>query len=151
MDELDEAIVAVLQADARATNRDLATRVGVSPSTSLERVRSLRQRGIITGYRAEVDLAALGRPVEAMISARLRPQSRAVMYGFRDFVLSLPETISVFVVTGREDILIHVATRDTRDLQNFVLDRLTRRREIADLVTSVIFDHARKPVIEPMR
>src|SRR4051794_1570709 len=61
VDELDSAIVALLQADARQTNRELARRLGVAPSTCLQRVRGLQARGVIRGFRAEVDLLALGR------------------------------------------------------------------------------------------
>ncbi|MGH3601480.1 MAG: Lrp/AsnC family transcriptional regulator, partial [Pseudonocardiaceae bacterium] len=61
MDELDSAIIGHLQSDARQTNRELARRLGVAPSTALERVRLLRRRGVIRGYRAEIRLAALNR------------------------------------------------------------------------------------------
>src|ERR1041384_2891198 len=61
VDELDAAIIRHLQADARQTNRELARAVGIAPSTCLERVRSLRDRGVITGYHAEVGLPALNR------------------------------------------------------------------------------------------
>src|SRR3954469_3574548 len=90
MDELDSAIVAALQADGRRSNRDLAAALGVSPSTTLERVRSLRERGVLAGVHYVVDPAQLGRPVQAMITVRLRPQSRAVVLGFRNFAVQLP-------------------------------------------------------------
>jgi DNA-binding Lrp family transcriptional regulator len=121
VDELDSALVAALQADGRRTNRELAAALGVAPSTSLERMRALRLRGVLTGVHAAVDLAAIGRPVQAMITVRLRPQSRAVVQGFRDFVARLPETLQVFVTTGTEDVLVHVAVPSTEALQDFVL------------------------------
>lgn len=62
LDALDRALLRELQNDARQTNRDLAAKTGVSPSTSLERVRLLRERGVITGYHAVLDLDAAGRP-----------------------------------------------------------------------------------------
>src|SRR5690349_18608656 len=102
-DALDTALLRLLQDDARRTNRDLAAAVHVAPSTCLERVRGLRERGVITGYRAEVDLAAMGRPVQAMIAVRIRPPSRAVIEGFRRFVCGLPEVLSVFVCSGEND------------------------------------------------
>ena len=150
MDELDSAIVAALQADARRTNRSLAEQLRVAPSTMLERIRSLHQRGVITGAHAAVDLAAVGRPVQAMITVRLRPQSRAVMHGFRDFVAALPETRSVFITTGFEDLLVHVAVPSTTALQDFVLDSLTKRKEVADVRTAVVFEHVHNPVVQPI-
>jgi DNA-binding Lrp family transcriptional regulator len=149
VDELDLAIVALLQADGRRSNRDLAAELRVSPSTTLERVRSLRQRGVLTGVHYSVDPARLGRPVQAMITVRLRPQSREVVMGFRKFVTQLPETMQVFVTTGAEDLLVHVAVPSTQALRDFVLDSLTKRREVAGLRTEVVFDHEQKHVIPP--
>jgi DNA-binding Lrp family transcriptional regulator len=149
MDELDSALLAALQADGRRSNRELAAQLGVAPSTSLERVRALRGRGVITGIHASVEPAAIGRPVQALVTIRLRPQSRAVIHGFRDFVAALPETIQLFVTTGPEDVLVHVAVSSTDALQDFVLDALTKRKEVAGVRTEVIFDHRRNHVITP--
>lgn len=150
MDELDSALVAALQADGRRSNRELAAELGVAPSTSLERVRALRARGVLTGVHATVDPASIGRPVQAMVTVRLRPQSREVIQRFRNFVTTLPETIQLFVTTGPEDVLIHVAVASTDALQNFVLDALTKRREVAGVRTEVIFDHRRNYVLSPV-
>jgi DNA-binding Lrp family transcriptional regulator len=151
MDELDSALVAALQVDGRRTNRDLAAELGVAPSTTLERVRALRTRGVLTGTHATVDPSAIGRGVQALITIRLRPQSRQVINGFRDFVVALPETIQVFITTGPEDVLVHVAVPSTDALQDFVLDALTKRKEVAGIRTEVIFAHRRNHVIAPAR
>ena len=84
-----------------------------------------------------------------MITVRLRPQSREVVLGFRNFVTKLPETVQVFITTGAEDILIHVAVPSTEALRDFVLDSLTKRREVAGVRTDVVFDHERKHVMPP--
>jgi len=149
MDELDSALLAALQADGRRSNRELAAALGVAPSTSLERVRALRSRGVLTGVHAAVDLVAMGRPVQAMVTVRLRPQSRATVHGFRNFVAGLPETLQVFITTGPDDVLVHVAVASTEALQNFVLDSLTKRKEVAGIRTEVVFEHARNHVVTP--
>ncbi|RCV52620.1 Lrp/AsnC family transcriptional regulator [Marinitenerispora sediminis] len=151
LDELDRAILRELQKDARMTNRDLAAAVGVAPSTSLERVRALRERGVVRGYRAEVSLDALGRHVQAMISVRIRPPSRHNIEAFREWVARLPETVGVFVTSGNKDFLVHVAVPDTDALYGFVIDRLTQRPEVADVETSVVYEHLRAPAVEPVR
>ncbi|SHG24721.1 DNA-binding transcriptional regulator, Lrp family [Jatrophihabitans endophyticus] len=148
MDELDSALVRELQVDGRRSNRDLAATVGVAPSTALERTRALWRNGVLVGVHAEADLGRLGRPVQAMITVRLRPQSRAVVQGFRDFVLTLPQVLQVFVTTGSEDLLVHVAVPSTDALRDFVLDALTKRREVAGLRTEVVYEHVRNPVVE---
>lgn len=150
MDELDSALVRLLQEDGRRTNRDLAQELGIAPSTCLERVRSLRERGVLTGFHAEADLQSLGRGLQAMIAVRVRPPSRAVIEQFQNFVAQMPEVISVFVLTGTDDFLLHVAVRDTDHLHAVVLDKLTERRELADVRTSVVYGHLRKKVIGPV-
>lgn len=150
LDELDQAILRELQQDARRTNRAIAAAVGISPTTCLDRVRSLRARGVIRGATLDVDLRKIGRPVQALISVRVRPPSRRNIDGFRNWVSRLPETIGVFVVTGSEDFLIHVAVPDNESLYAFVIDKLTEREEIADVRTSVVYEHIRKAVIAPV-
>lgn len=79
MDELDSAIIRHLQDDARQSNQDIARKVGIAPSTCLERTRLLRQRGVIRGYHADISLAALNRGVQALVAAQVRPLSRTVL------------------------------------------------------------------------
>jgi DNA-binding Lrp family transcriptional regulator len=94
LDALDTAILRELQADARRTNRDIATAVGVAPTTALDRTRGLRERGVIRGALLDIDLAKIGRPVQAMIAVRIRPPKRSVIEAFRDWAAALPETFS---------------------------------------------------------
>lgn len=147
MDELDSAIVEHLQRDARQTNRDLAQALGIAPSTCLERVRLLRKRGVITGFTAQVDLGELGRHVQALIAVQVRPLSRRVIDDFHDSVLPLPEVLAVFVLAGGDDFIVHVAVRDVEHLQAFLLDRLSRRREIVGFRTMVVYQHSAKTVV----
>jgi DNA-binding Lrp family transcriptional regulator len=149
LDELDTAILLELQADARRTNRDVAAAVGVAPTTALDRTRALRDRGVIRGARLDVDLAKIGRPVQALIAVRIRPPKRSVLEAFRDWAASLPETIGLFVVTGHEDFLLHVAVPANQDLYTFVIDRLTQRPEVADVRTSVVYEHIRSGRVQP--
>lgn len=150
LDELDTAIVRELQADARRTNRDVAAAVGVSPTTALDRTRSLRDRGVIRGAILDVDLASLGRPVQALIAVRIRPPSRRVIEAFRQWAAALPDTLGVFVTSGTEDFLIHVAVPDNDALYALVIDRFTERAEIADVRTSVVYEHLRNDRIGPV-
>ena len=150
LDELDTGILATLQADARRTNRDVAAAVGVSPTTALDRTRAMRDRGVITGASLDVDLASIGRPVQAMIAVRIRPPSRRNIENFRNWVSALPDTLGVFVTSGAEDFLIHVAVPDNESLYAFVIDKLTERTEIADVRTSVVYEHLRNRAIAPV-
>ena len=105
---------------------------------------------MIRGFHADADLGALGRDVQALIAITIRPPSRANIEAFRDWAFGLPETVGVFVVSGADDFLLHVAVPDTDALYAFVIDRLTERPEVADVNTSVVYEHLRDFVIEPL-
>jgi DNA-binding Lrp family transcriptional regulator len=107
--------------------------------------------GRVVPRREEVGGAKMGRPVKGMVTVRLRPQSRQIVQGFRDFVIALPETLQVFVTTGPEDLLILVAVESTEALRDFVLDSLTKRREVAGVRTEVVFDHLQNHVVGPSK
>lgn len=150
LDALDTAILRELQSDARRTNREVAAAVGVAPTTALDRTRALRERGVIRGATLDLDLAAIGRPVQALVAVRVRPPTRTNIEGFRAWVASLPETVGVFVTSGTEDFLVHVAVPDNDHLYAFVIDRLTERREVADVRTSVVYEHLRSRQVSPV-
>jgi DNA-binding Lrp family transcriptional regulator len=143
LDELDTAILRELQLDARKTNREVAAAVGVSPTTALDRTRALRRRGVIRGAILDVDLKAVGRPVQALIAIRIRPPSRRNIEAFREWVSTLPDTLGLYVTTGTDDFIVHVAVPDNESLYEFVIDRLTQRPEVADVRTSIVYEHIR--------
>jgi DNA-binding Lrp family transcriptional regulator len=147
MDELDAAIIRLLQADARQSNRELARQLGVAPSTTLDRVRALAARGIIRGYHADIDLTALNRGVQALIAVQVRPLQRSVIDGFKNTVSQLPEVVTVFVLAGGDDFLLHVAVPDLDHLHGFLLDRLSKRSEIVGFRTSVIYQRVHNTVL----
>jgi DNA-binding Lrp family transcriptional regulator len=147
MDELDAEITRLLQADARQSNRELARRLGVAPSTCLERVRALARRGVIRGYHAEIDLKALNRGVQALVAVQVRPLQRSVIDAFKDSVGRLPEVLTVFVLAGGDDFLLHVAVQDLDHLHAFLLDRLSKRGEIVGFRTSVIYQRVHNTVL----
>ncbi|GAA3645524.1 Lrp/AsnC family transcriptional regulator [Nonomuraea antimicrobica] len=136
----------LLQTDARQSNRELARQLGIAPSTCLERVRSLTRRGVIRGYHADIDPAALNRGVQAMVSVQVRPLSRAVINAFKAWAAEMPEVLSVFVLAGGDDFLLHVGVQDLDRLHGFLLDRLSKRKEIVGFRTSVVYQQVQKTV-----
>jgi DNA-binding Lrp family transcriptional regulator len=147
VDAIDHAILELVAADARVTNQSLADRVGVAPSTALTRLRSLRERGVIRGFHAEVDLAALGRPLQALVAVRLTVHAREQIDAFTDAVRSLPGVLMVFHLTGVTDYLIWVAATDAQELREFVVDHLATHPSVAHAETSLIYEHQRGPGI----
>ncbi len=145
LDEVDRAILETLGADARIPNNQLAARVGIAPSTCLTRVRALRDAGVLKGFHAEIDLAALGRPLQAMIAVRLAVHARAQIEDFTRTVRGLAGVISVFHMTGQTDYLVWVAASDAQDLREFVVDHLATHPAVAHAETSLIYEHRRGP------
>ncbi|MCX6463681.1 MAG: Lrp/AsnC family transcriptional regulator [Pseudonocardiales bacterium] len=143
LDDTDRAIVAVLADDARISNKDLAERVGVAQSTCLARVRALRTRGVIRGFRADIDPRALGHDLQAMIAIRLQPDARRAMGEFTAGLIRRPEVLEVYFVAGANDFLVHVATASTDELRRFVGEVLNRDRAVAGTETNLIFEHTR--------
>jgi DNA-binding Lrp family transcriptional regulator len=144
-DAVDRRILAELRNDARVSNKDLAERAGIAPSTCLARVARLEQQGVLIGYHAELAPRAIGLGVQAMIAVRLEKHSRADVDRFRAHLLGLREVLTLYHVAGANDFLVHVAVRDTDRLRELVLDAFTARPEVAHLETALIFEQARNP------
>lgn len=146
LDEIDCTILARLQQDARLSNRRLARELGIAESTCLARVAALQERGILTGFHADVDLSKIGRGVQAHVSLKIRPQALPDASAFCDYVAELPDVIAIYMVTGTADLVAHVAVSSTDALRDFVLC-LARREEIADITSAIIYLSRRtKPI-----
>jgi len=145
LDRIDFEILAELQKNARISNKELAQRVALAPSSCLERVRRLEAGGLLRGYHAEVEPSALGIGLQALVFVRLRRHSRARVDAFKTYALELPETTGVFHVTGEFDFLVRIALRDADHLRNLLMDSFTTRTEVAHLETHLIFEYVRKP------
>jgi DNA-binding Lrp family transcriptional regulator len=124
-------------------NAALAALLGVAPSTCLSRVRALRDKGVIRGFHADLDLARLGRPIQAMVAVRLAEHSREQVDRFRALAPTLPGVIAVYHVTGPVDYLLHVAVSTAAALRDLVLDQVVSLPEVAHAETSLIFEHVR--------
>lgn len=144
LDDVDHALVRELQRNARVTNADLAAAVGIAQSTCISRVRSLVQRGIITGFSAEVDPKALGLDLQVLISVTLRAGARANLSSFMTEMRALPEVVQVFFLGGSEDFIVHLAVRDSTHVREFVLENLSNNPVVASTRTNMVFEHFHK-------
>ena len=131
LDRIDFALLAALQNDGRLSNKELAARVGLAPSSCLERVRRLRETGALRGVHAELDPAAVGIGLQALIAVRLRQHSRDLVERFRAHVLSLHEVISLFHVAGANDFLVHVAVREAVETGALSAERFAAYQKLA--------------------
>jgi len=124
MDSIDKNIVTTLQKQGRMTNVELARLNDLAPSSMLERVRRLEEKGIIRGYRAVLEPKLLGYRVQALVMVTLdRHQERGIEM-FETGVLTVPEVKACYHVTGRYDYILLVAARDIEHLGDLVKHRL---------------------------
>jgi DNA-binding Lrp family transcriptional regulator len=145
LDPVDRTIVNALREDARISNARLADLAGIAPSTCLERVRALRARGVLRGFHADVDPAAMGYGLQAMIAVRLAAHTREQIESFTAHVRDLDGVLSIFHMTGETDYLLHVAARDAHDLREFVVEHLASDPAVAHAQTSLIYEQRSGP------
>jgi Lrp/AsnC family transcriptional regulator, leucine-responsive regulatory protein len=137
MDEVDRSILAVLDKQGRISNTTLAEQVGLSPSPCLRRVRRLERTGVIRGYRAVIDPAAIGRSLRVLVGVRLVRHARADVLAFERAVLALPDVLCAYHVTGNYDYILHVEVADLPAYETFHANQLAALPSIA-AVTSYV-------------
>jgi DNA-binding Lrp family transcriptional regulator len=141
LDRTDYQIVRLLRNNARLSNKQIAEKVGIAPSTCLVRTRMLQQTGAISGFKAEVNPAALGVGLQAMISVRLKRHYKPDVEAFRQHALELPEVVRFYHVAGPIDFLVHVWTKDSEHLRDLAMTAFTAREEVSHIETELIFEH----------
>lgn len=143
LDRIDREILVALSNNARLSNKELAAKVGLAPSSALERFRRLVRDGWLRGFHADVDPRAFGLGLEAMISVRLKQHSRDHFEAFRVYVQTLPEVVAAYHMAGGNNFLVHVRARDADHLRDFAIDAFTTRSEVGHLETALVFEHLR--------
>jgi DNA-binding Lrp family transcriptional regulator len=110
-------------------------------------VRALRAAGVLRGFHAEIDLAALGRPLQAMVAVRLAVHNREQIDTFTNAVRELPGVLTVFHLAGATDYLVWLAAAHAQDQREFVVGHLATHPAVAHAETSLIYEHRRGPGI----
>lgn len=140
LDAVDLSMLAELERNGRLTNAALAAHVGIAESTCTQRLRSLRDRGVIRGFRADIDPAALGLTLQALITVRLGTHGREQVRGFEATARSLPNVLTAFHVAGADDYLLHVAVASAGALRELVLEHLTTHPHVRHVETQLVFE-----------
>lgn len=139
MDAKDRQIVRILQQEGRLSNQELAERVNLSPSPCLRRVRMLEERGVITGYSAQVDARAYGLQITAFIRIRLEAHERKRVAEFEARVAAIDEILDCHLLTGDADYLLKVMTADLDAYEAFVRKQLHAIPGVASINTSIVY------------
>ncbi len=144
LDAHDTRILAELQKDARLTMAELGRRVHLSQPAVTERVKKLEAAGVISGYRATVNLAKLGYGIRAMIRVGRADYDRVVK-----LVQDTPECVNAYNVTGEDSWILEIAVIDVSHLDAVV----TKFCILTETATSIILNPAREhqPMLPPHR
>lgn len=144
LDATDWRIIKELQADGRITNVALAARVGLSAPPCLRRVRALEDAGLVTGYTAILDEAALGFELMAFAMVGLHSQAEADLRAFENRVLGWPLVREAHMLTGESDYILHCVAPDLPSFQDFVTRELTAASNVATVKTNLVIRRAKR-------
>lgn len=123
LDKIDQNIISILQGEARITNQTLAERVGLSPSSCLNRVRKMEQQGLIGPYLSVLNLASLCRSVTVIATVSLKDQSTEAFRLFQQQAEAIDEVIECYTVSGAFDLFLRIVAADM-SRYNAINDRL---------------------------
>ena len=138
IDHFDEKILRHLQSNARATSLELAEAAGLSPSSCQRRQRELEQRGIVRGYRADIDPLVLGQALTVFAAVQLQRHERVDVQAFQKAVVLLPEVLEVHHIAGAFDYLLRIAVADLASYETFHADRLTALPGLANITSYIV-------------
>ena len=117
MDSFDRKIATALAKEGRLTAVDLAARVGLSPSAVTRRLQALEASGVIRGYRAMIDAAAVGLGINIFVEITLDKQNDDTLRAFERALAKSPNVLSCHLMSGSSDYLIHIVARDLADFE----------------------------------
>lgn len=140
MDQLNDRILRELSRDGRISNAELANRVGLSPSACLRRVQELERSGVITGYRATLDRASIGKGFVAYVAVGLSSHTKSSQSAFERAMETSPEVRECHNVTGGVEYMLRVEVADLENYKHFHTERLGAVPEVAKITTYVVMD-----------
>ncbi len=148
MDRLDLHILRLLQANARAANAEIARKIGLAPSATLERIRKLEQRGLIRGYEARLDSAALGLGLVAFVFVRSQGRAGAVKTG--QGLAAIPEVQEVHHIAGEDCFLVKVRAANTEALGQLLRKRFGAFPQIISTRTTIVLETLKETASLPV-
>ncbi|MGN6366595.1 Lrp/AsnC family transcriptional regulator [Asticcacaulis taihuensis] len=150
IDELDARILELIQEDASLSVADLAERVGLSPSPCWRRIKRLEDLGVVRKRVTVLDAEKLGLSFEVYISVKLALPSRANLEAFEARLENWPEVVSCQAVTGHEDYMLRVMTRDMHAYDDFLRDKLLASDLVSGVESRIIMRSVRQTTAVPI-
>jgi Lrp/AsnC family leucine-responsive transcriptional regulator len=133
LDKFDIAILRCLQEDARATNVEIAEKVNLSPSPCLRRIRNLEKSGILRGYRADIDRKEVGLGLTVFVEFKVGHHSRENSEAQQKALLSIPEIVSCFLISGTADFLAEIVVEDLSAYERLLTETLLALPGVTDI------------------
>jgi len=149
-DAIDLAILQQLQHDSKITNAMLAQQVGISPPSTLERVKKLEASGIIRRYVALIDPALVGKSIRAVVHVTLREHGEDLLREFKQAVASFEEVQGAWHTAGEEDFILRVLVSDMEQYEHFVVHRLSAIPNIGRIRTSFCLSAVKDETAVPL-
>jgi DNA-binding Lrp family transcriptional regulator len=150
LDAMDFRILTILQAEGRISNAELARRIELSQPATHARLKRLEQSGIIRAYMALLDREMLGFEILCFVHVTLEKHQSETVANFHDCVTAMPEVIECYHVTGDYDYLLKVVMRHRRDLEGFLVDKLSRISGVGRVHTSVVLREVKETNVLPL-
>jgi DNA-binding Lrp family transcriptional regulator len=144
LDSIDRKILEVLQGDGRISNVDLAARIHLSAPQCFRRVRSLEERGVIRGYRADVAAEAIGLAVTAYVSVSIGGGDFGRVREIEAEIRAFAQILECYSVSGEDDYLLKVVAADLKSLSNFLTDRLMQVPGIDDVRSMIALEEIKR-------
>ncbi len=138
LDRTDKRILQILQGNARITNKELSSQLGLSPPPTLERVKKLENAGYIQGYTAILDPDKIDLGTVMMVSVTLHQHSQQSIDEFHRAVADLVEVMECYHVTGEDDFMLKVVCKDIQAYETFVREKLAKLNSLGKIKSSVV-------------
>lgn len=150
-DSIDIKILNELQENSKLTNVELATRINLTPSPCLARVRALEQAGMISRYVTLLDPTKLGLGLSVFIQVGMERQAERDLRAFQTAITDYEEVMECYLMTGDFDYLIRVVVADMPALQRFIVDKLTRISGVSNIKSSFALEQVKYKTALPLR
>ncbi len=150
LDDYDLQIIRTLQSSARITNTALAKKVGMSPPSTLERVKKLEARGVIQRYAAIVDGNTVGRGTVALVSVTLREHGLGPLETLKSAIVQFDEVLACWHTAGEEDFILKVVVEDMNAYEDFVTHKLSSLPHIGRIRTTFVLNTVKETTELPV-
>tara|TARA_B100000579_G_scaffold412836_1_gene404895 strand:+ start:1291 stop:1755 length:465 start_codon:yes stop_codon:yes gene_type:complete len=137
IDRTDKRILEILQKNAKITNAKLSKQIGLSPAPTLERVRKLESRGIISGYHAKLNMSKVGLGVSTFVMVSLKGHNKKNLQSFLDKIKDVENIVECHHITGSGDFILRIVAEDIESYQELMLDKVSEI-EVTDSLQSMV-------------